>query len=138
MNNNKTKTWYVRVYVNFFIALFAPVLLYYLIVVASAIIFDSPSSDDSGDTDENTWFEDVFPGEIFVFTGLFTYPAVMVLYFLYKGQIDDVQEYTGGLVEGAAADISGVRDDLEKLGKSVVELKDRVKTAENSKEFDEE
>ena len=114
MNSAKTKGWHKRDYINFFLGLMAPVLLYYLIVVVPAVVFNSNDCD-CETTDENTWIEDVVPGELFIFAGLFTYPAVMVLYFLYRGEIGNERKSFEQDRENFSADLEELRGEIDNL-----------------------
>ena len=85
------KRW-IGIYVNFAVALLAPVLLFYLIVVLPIYILPDSTDDGENSSESNTFFENVVSGELFLFAGLFTYPAAMVVYFLYRNTLAAVDQ----------------------------------------------
>ena len=105
------KRW-IGIYVNFAVALLAPVLLFYLIVVLPIYIIPDSTDDGDNSNDSNTFFENVAPGELFLFVGLFSYSATIVIYFLYRNALVNANEQI--------EDLNKSREILKKLANSIL------------------
>ena len=105
------KRW-IGIYVNFAVALLAPVILFYLIVVLPIYIIPDSTDDGDNSNDSNTFFENVAPGELFLFVGLFSYSATIVIYFLYRNALVNANEQI--------EDLNKSREILKKLANSVL------------------
>ena len=108
-------------YLHLVIALLAPVFFLYLLLWVLEMPSDSTNgnSDDnsitSGDTStissDRTFIESVADAEFYLFVGVFTYPATMVIYFLAKREIK-------GTVEEIQEDLRSVQDSVKKMIKT--------------------
>ena len=104
------KRW-IGIYVNFAVALLAPVILFYLIVVLPIYIIPDSTDDGDNSNDSNTFFENVASGELFLFVGLFSYSATIVIYFLYRNALVNANEQI--------EDLNKSREILKKLANSI-------------------
>ena len=138
MSSREARDWAKRDYVNFFLGLMAPIILYYFIVVAPAIVFDVYFSDDCDceeATGENTWIENVFPGELFIFAGLFTYPAIMVLYFLFRGTIGRQAKGVSEVFEETEEDLRSALVEFTKdMSDQTAAIQERLEALEKNSE----
>ena len=132
---------WLKTYFNFSVALLAPVILFYLIVVLPSFISNSDDSttiiilddnttvvtlediangttvilsDGSGSSDD-TFLERILPSDLFIVAGLFTYPAAMVFYFLYKrGLAEEIDSIQKELQQQIHSDIAMLKSENDK------------------------
>ena len=107
-------------YLHLVIALLAPIFFLYLLLWVLGMPSDSTNgnSDDnsitSGDTStmssDRTFIESVADAEFYLFVGVFTYPATMIIYFLAKREIK-------GSVEGIQKHLRSLQDNTKDVTK---------------------
>ena len=127
------KRW-IGIYVNFAAALLAPVILFYLIAVLPIYILPDSTDDGDNSSDSNTFFENVAPDELFLFVGLFSYSATIVIYFLYRNTLTAADQRLKEYEEEVDKLVQESDKRLQETTEKVIRLQKDKDSEEESKE----